>query len=169
MNRNWARLAVPLGVVGIVMLLVVPVPAPLLDVLIILNILFALVILLTTMFVKRPLDFSIFPSLLLVATLFRLGLNVASTRLVLGEAYAGQVIAAFGHVAVGGSIIIGSVVFLILVAVWCAAGRLIGTHKAVTETLERVEHWLVPVVFIGLGLFILIESGVIVRLFEVLA
>ena len=49
------------------------------------------------------------------------------------------------------------------------AGRLIGTHKAVTETLERVEHWLVPVVFIGLGLFILIDSGVIVRLVEVLA
>ena len=61
------------------------------------------------------------------------------------------------------------VVFLILVAVWCAAGRLIGTNKAVTEALERVEHWLVPAVFIGLGLFILIESGVIVRLIEVLA
>ncbi len=59
-------------------------------------------------------------------------------------------------------------VFLILVAVWCAAGRLIGTHKMITEALERVEHWLVPVVFIGLGLFILIESGVIPRLFEVL-
>ena len=61
------------------------------------------------------------------------------------------------------------VVFLILVAVWCAAGRLIGTNKAVTEGLERVEHWLVPAVFIGLGLFILIESGVMVRLIEVLA
>lgn len=68
-----------------------------------------------------------------------------------------------------GDVAIMIVVFLILVAVWCAAGRLIGTHKAVTETLERVEHWLVPVVFISLGLFILIESGVIVRLFEVLA
>ncbi|MDO4254465.1 MAG: cadmium resistance transporter [Kocuria sp.] len=68
-----------------------------------------------------------------------------------------------------GDVAVMIVVFLILVAVWCAAGRLIGTHKAVTETLERVEHWLVPVVFIGLGLFILIESGVIVRLFEALA
>ena len=67
-----------------------------------------------------------------------------------------------------GDVAVMIVVFLILVAVWCAAGRLIGTHKAVTETLERVEHWLVPVVFIGLGLFILIESGVIVRLFEAL-
>jgi cadmium resistance transport/sequestration family protein len=57
------------------------------------------------------------------------------------------------------------VVFLVLVAVWCAAGRLIGTNKVVTETLERIEHWLVPAVFIGLGLFIIIESGVIPRLF----
>lgn len=60
--------------------------------------------------------------------------------------------------------VITIIVFLVLVGVWCALGRLIGTHKAVTETLERVEHWLVPTVFIGLGLFILIESGVIPRL-----
>jgi flagellar biosynthesis protein FlhA len=113
-NRNLAKLAVPVGVVGIVLLLVVPIPAFVLDVLIIINILLALVILLTTMFVRKPLDFSVFPSLLLVATLFRLGLNVASTRLVLGKGYAGDVIGAFGHVAVGGSIIIGAVIFLIL-------------------------------------------------------
>ncbi|OCG76035.1 cadmium resistance transporter [Microbacterium sediminis] len=68
-----------------------------------------------------------------------------------------------------GEVAIMIVVFLALVAVWCTAGRLIGTHKTVTETLERVEHWLVPAVFIGLGLFILIESGVILRLVEVLA
>ena len=60
-------------------------------------------------------------------------------------------------------------VFLLLVAVWCGAGRLIGTHEAVTDALERVEHWLVPAVFIGLGLFILIESGVVLRLSEVFA
>lgn len=64
-----------------------------------------------------------------------------------------------------GDVVVMIIVFLVLVAVWCAAGRLIGTHKAVTETLERVEHWLVPAVFIGLGLFILIESDVVVRLF----
>jgi len=92
MRQLFVKLMVPIGVVGIIMLLVVPVPPFLLDILIILNIMFALVILLTSMFVKKPLDFSVFPSLLLVATLFRLGLNVASTRLVLGEAYAGQVI-----------------------------------------------------------------------------
>ena len=89
MNRNLSKLAVPVGVVGIILLLIVPIPAALLDVLIIVNILLALVMLLTTMFVRKPLDFSVFPSLLLVATLFRLGLNVASTRLVLGEGYAG--------------------------------------------------------------------------------
>eukprot|EP00918_Siedleckia_nematoides_P037485 GHVU01081278.1.p4 GENE.GHVU01081278.1~~GHVU01081278.1.p4 ORF type:complete len:204 (-),score=37.07 GHVU01081278.1:643-1254(-) len=59
-------------------------------------------------------------------------------------------------------------VFLVLVAVWCAAGRLIGTHRWVIETLEKIEHWLVPAVFIGLGLFILAESGVIPRLLDVL-
>jgi len=131
MRRNLATFAVPIGVVGIVMLLVVPVPAWLLDVLIIVNILFALVILLTTMFVKRPLDFSVFPSLLLVATLFRLGLNVASTRLVLGEGYAGQVIHALGTVAVNGSLIIGAVIFCILVVI---------QFVVVTKGAERVAE-----------------------------
>ena len=131
MARNLAKFAVPMGVVGIILLLVVPVPAGLLDVLIIVNIMLALVTLLTTMFVKKPLDFSVFPSLLLVATLFRLGLNVASTRLVLGEAYAGQVIEAFGHVAVGGSMIIGAVIFLILVVI---------QFVVVTKGAERVAE-----------------------------
>ncbi|MET0162254.1 MAG: flagellar biosynthesis protein FlhA [Microbacteriaceae bacterium] len=131
MRLLLGALAVPIGVVGIILLLVVPVPAPLLDLLIIVNILFALVILLTTMFAKRPLDFSVFPSLLLVATLFRLGLNVASTRLVLGEGYAGEVIAAFGHVAIGGSLVIGAVVFLILVVI---------QFVVVTKGAERVAE-----------------------------
>ena len=131
MNRNLAKLAIPIGVVGIILLLVVPVPAVLLDVLIIINILLGLVTLLTTMFVKKPLDFSVFPSLLLVATLFRLGLNVASTRLVLGDGYAGQVIASFGQVAVGGSIIIGAVIFLILVVI---------QFVVVTKGAERVAE-----------------------------
>ncbi len=131
MRKNLATFAVPIGVVGIVMLLVVPVPAFLLDVLIIVNILFALVILLTTMFVKKPLDFSVFPSLLLVATLFRLGLNVASTRLVLGEGYAGQVIEALGQVAVNGSLIIGAVIFCILVVI---------QFVVVTKGAERVAE-----------------------------
>jgi flagellar biosynthesis protein FlhA len=130
-NRNLSKLAVPIVVVGIIMLLVIPVPAWMLDILIVINILLALVILLTTMFVKKPLDFSVFPSLLLVATLFRLGLNVASTRLVLGDGFAGQVIAAFGHVAVGGSVIIGAVIFLILVVI---------QFIVVTKGAERVAE-----------------------------
>ena len=130
MNR-FARLTVPVGIVGIVLLLVVSVPAPLLDFLIVCNILLALLILLTSMFVKKPLDFSVFPSLLLVATLFRLGLNVASTRLVLGQGFAGQVIDAFGKVTVGGSMIIGAVVFLILVVI---------QFVVVTKGAERVAE-----------------------------
>ncbi|WP_425552901.1 flagellar biosynthesis protein FlhA [Frondihabitans peucedani] len=131
MVKNLPKLAVPVGVVGIVLLLVVPVPSFLLDTLIICNILLALVILLTTMFVKKPMDFSVFPSLLLVATLFRLGLNVASTRLVLGKGFAGEVIQAFGHVAVGGSVIIGAVIFLILVVI---------QFVVVTKGAERVAE-----------------------------
>jgi flagellar biosynthesis protein FlhA len=131
MNNRLARLSVPIGIVGIVLLLVVPVPAPLLDFLIVCNILLALLVLLTSMFVKKPLDFSVFPSLLLVATLFRLGLNVASTRLVLGQGYAGQVIEAFGKVTVGGSMIIGAVVFLILLVI---------QFIVVTKGAERVAE-----------------------------
>jgi len=128
---NLSKVAVPLGVVAIVMLLVVPIPAGLLDVLIAVNILLAILVLMTTMFVKKPLDFSVFPSLLLVMTLLRLGLNVASTRLVLGNGYAGEVIGAFGNIAVGGSLIIGCVVFLILVVI---------QFVVVTKGAERVAE-----------------------------
>ncbi|OIQ82957.1 flagellar biosynthesis protein FlhA [mine drainage metagenome] len=116
-KTSISQLAVPAGVVGIVLLLVIPLPATMLDFLIALNITASLVILLTSMYVKRPLDFSVFPSLLLVFTLFRLGLNVASTRLVLSDGYAGQVINAFGHFVISGSLVIGLVIFLILVVI----------------------------------------------------
>jgi flagellar biosynthesis protein FlhA len=131
MKNVLKKSAIPVAVVGIIMLLIVPVPPAALDVLIITNILFALLVLLTTMFVKKPLDFSVFPSLLLVATLFRLGLNVASTKLVLGEAHAGQVIDAFGAIAVGGSLVIGIVVFLILIVI---------QFVVVTKGAERVAE-----------------------------
>jgi flagellar biosynthesis protein FlhA len=129
--KTAARLAVPVGVVGIVVLLIVPVPSFVLDLLITVNILFALVVLMTTMFAKRPLDFSVFPSLLLIATLFRLGLNVASVRLVLADGYAGEVIHAFGTIAVGGSLIIGAVIFLILIVI---------QFVVVTKGAERVAE-----------------------------
>ena len=126
-----SKIAVPVGVVGIVLLLVVPIPAALLDVLFATSILLSLVVLLLTMFAKRPLDFSVFPSLLLVATLLRLGLNVASTRLVLGQGYAGEVIEAFGHITIGGSLVIGFVIFLILVVI---------QFVVVTKGAERVAE-----------------------------
>ena len=97
------QLAVPIGIVLIIVMLVVPLPAMMLDLLIAFNISMALLILLTSMFVHRPLDFAAFPSVLLVLTLFRLALNVSATRLVLIDGYAGKVIDTFGHFVVGGS------------------------------------------------------------------
>ena len=111
------RYAVPVGVVGIILLLVVPIPAMLLDGLIVLNIGLSILTLMISMYVTRPLDFAIFPALLLVLTLFRLGLNVASTRLVLLNGYAGEVVDAFGAFVIGGSLVVGLVIFLILVVI----------------------------------------------------
>jgi flagellar biosynthesis protein FlhA len=108
------KVAVPIGVVSIVLMLVVPLPAMIIDLLIGLNITMSLLILLVSMQIKRVLDFAVFPSLILIATLFRLALNVSSTRLVLTDGYAGQVIDAFGHFVVGGSLVVGLVIFVIL-------------------------------------------------------
>jgi flagellar biosynthesis protein FlhA len=101
----------------ILMVLFAPIPPGLLDFLLIANFSFALMILLLTFYMGRPLDFSTFPSLLLVATLFRLSLNIAATRLILAEASAGHVIAAVGNQVVGGNYVIGLIVFLVLIIV----------------------------------------------------
>jgi flagellar biosynthesis protein FlhA len=116
-NGRMALVGVPVAVVGIVVMLVVPLPPVLLDVLIAGNITAALLVLLTSMFVHRPLDFSAFPALILVATLFRLALNVSASRLVLLDGYAGKVIDTFGHFVIGGSLIVGIIVFAILVVI----------------------------------------------------
>jgi len=110
-------IAFALGAIGIVGILVIPIPAFLMDALLSFSLAAAFVIFLLTVYVKRPLDFSVFPSFLLLATLFRLSLNVASTRLILLHAYAGKVIQAFGLFVVGGSYVVGLIVFLILVVV----------------------------------------------------
>jgi len=115
--KRLSQLAVPIGVVAIILMMVVPVPAALLDFLIAINITGALLIVLVSMYVQRPLDFSSFPSLLLVATLFRLALNISATRAVLGNGYAGKVINAFGHFVIGGSLVIGLVIFAILLVI----------------------------------------------------
>ena len=106
-----------MAIVSVVLMLVVPLPAVVLDLLLAINITGSLLILLMSLFVRRPLDFAIFPALLLVATMFRLALNVSSTRLVLLDGYAGKVIEAFGHFVIGGSLVVGMVVFLILVVI----------------------------------------------------
>jgi flagellar biosynthesis protein FlhA len=113
---------VSLGVVGVLMVMIIPLPTPLLDILLALNITLSILILLLTLYAARPLDFSVFPSLLLVTTLFRLSLNIASTRLILldghsGTMAAGKIIKSFGTFVVGGNPTVGLVVFVILVVI----------------------------------------------------
>jgi flagellar biosynthesis protein FlhA len=112
-----ADLVVGIGVIGILVLMVIPIPTFLLDLLLALDIALAVVILMVAMYTEEPLAFSVFPGLLLVVTLFRLALNVASTRLILGQAYAGSVIQAFGSFVVSGNYVVGVVIFLILVLI----------------------------------------------------
>jgi len=109
-------------VVGILLVMMIPLRPFILDILLSFNITFSLTILLVSMYVLKPLDFSVFPSILLIATLFRLSLNVASTRLILlhgneGLGAAGRVIETFGHFVVGGNFVIGFIVFLVLVLI----------------------------------------------------
>ena len=111
-----------LAVVGIIIFMVMPLPTLLLDMLLSFSIMFSLIILLASMYVQRPLELSSFPSILLLVTLFRLALNVASTRIILlhgneGTLAAGKVIKAFGGFVVGGNYLVGIIVFLILVAI----------------------------------------------------
>jgi flagellar biosynthesis protein FlhA len=115
--NRMAQFGVPVGVVLIIVMLVVPLPAAMLDMLLAANIVTALVILMTAMFVQKPLDFAAFPSVILVVTLFRLALNVSTTRLILLDGYAGKVVETFGGFVVGGSLIVGIIVFAILVLI----------------------------------------------------
>src|SRR5881275_1514898 len=98
-------------------MMVVPLPTVVLDMLLAINITGGVLILLVSMYVQKPLDFSVFPSLILIATMFRLALNVSATRLVLLHGYAGKVIESFGHFVVGGSLVVGIVIFLILMVI----------------------------------------------------
>jgi flagellar biosynthesis protein FlhA len=111
------EVAAAAGLVFVLFVMVVPLPGFLLDLLLATNIAISLAILLTAFYAERPLDFGIFPGLLLVTTLFRLSLNVASTRLILGEAQAGDLITAFGQFVVSGNYVVGAIVFLVLVLI----------------------------------------------------
>ena len=118
-------------VLGILLVLFAPIPRGMLDFLILANFSFAFLILLLTFYMARPVEFSTFPSLLLIATLFRLSLNVAATRLILADADAGRVIAAIGSYVVGGNYVIGLIVFLILIVV---------QYVVVTSGAQRVSE-----------------------------
>ena len=115
-------IALAAGVMGLIVILIVPMPAILLDGLLAVSIVFSVMILMTALFIQKPLEFSSFPTVLLIATMLRLGLNLATTRLILGEGHtgtqaAGHVIEAFGHFVMRGNFVIGVVVFAILVIV----------------------------------------------------
>jgi flagellar biosynthesis protein FlhA len=126
-----SELVLALCLAGVLLVLFTPVPPGLLDFLLITNFAGALLILLLTFYMGRPLEFSTFPSLLLVATLFRLGLNVAATRLILSQANAGHVIAAIGQYVVRGNYVIGLIVFVVLIVV---------QYVVVTNGAQRVAE-----------------------------
>ncbi|WP_394539649.1 flagellar biosynthesis protein FlhA [Lysobacter enzymogenes] len=126
-----ADLALVGAVLGILLILFIPIPPALLDLLILVNFAFALSILLMTFYVARPVDFSTFPSLLLIATLFRLALNIAATRLIMSGADAGNVIHSIGDFVVRGNYVIGLIVFFILIVV---------QYVVVTAGAQRVSE-----------------------------
>lgn len=123
---------VSIFIILIILLIIIPLPTFLLDMMLIINIGLSLVILLTTMYIKEPLQFSVFPSLLLITTLFRLSLNISSTRLILGnEGDAGHVIKTFGEFVMAGNAVVGFIIFIIIVIV---------QFVVITKGAERVAE-----------------------------
>jgi flagellar biosynthesis protein FlhA len=121
-TANLGELAVPLAILAIILALITPMPALLLDFLLAIDIMLSVVVLMVSVYITRPVDFSVFPTTLLMLTLFRLALNVSSSRLILlngntGTSAAGEVISSFGNFVVGGNYIVGVVIFLILIAI----------------------------------------------------
>ncbi|SFT71302.1 flagellar biosynthesis protein FlhA [Selenomonas sp. GACV-9] len=115
--QKYSDVMIAVAIIVIVVMMIIPLPTLLLDMLICLNITIALLLVMAVIYNKEALDLSIFPSLLLVTTLFRLALNISSTRLILLDGYAGEVITAFGNFVVGGNPVVGFIMFVILVAV----------------------------------------------------
>jgi flagellar biosynthesis protein FlhA len=121
-GMQWQKLAAPILVIAILAMMILPLPAFLLDILFTFNIALSMIVLLISLYTMKPLEFSVFPTVLLITTLMRLSLNVASARIVLLEGHtgpdaAGKVIEAFGHFLVGGNYAVGIVVFIILVVI----------------------------------------------------
>ena len=119
---DWKELGVPVAVLGIILALITPVPPFLLDVLLVIDIMMSVTVMMVALYIRKPVEFSVFPTTLLLLTLFRLALNISSTRLILmggnaGTSAAGNVIQAFGNFVVGGNYVIGTVIFLVLIAI----------------------------------------------------
>src|SRR6476620_9046627 len=115
-------LTVPVAVLGIVLVMIAPIPPFLLDILITANIMFSVVVFVASLYIRRAVEFSVFPTTLLLLTLFRLALNISSSRAILlngatGTSAAGEVIQAFGNFVVGGNYVIGVVIFLVLISI----------------------------------------------------
>ena len=119
------------GVVGVVVMMIVPLPPALVDILLTLNIAGSVLILMLAMFTRESLEFSIFPSLLLIMTLFRLSLNISTTRLILLDGYAGQLVQQFGAFVIKGNAVVGFIIFAILVVV---------NFIVITKGAERVSE-----------------------------
>ncbi|MBP7737884.1 MAG: flagellar biosynthesis protein FlhA [Spirochaetes bacterium] len=135
-NTQWMQksdILMGIGIIAVVTMLIIPLPTFLLDFFLVISIMSGLLILMIVMFIGRTFDFSIFPSLLLITTVFRLALNVSSTRLILlqGAAFDGKIIRAFGEFVVGGNYVVGFIIFIILVAV-----QFIVITKGATRTAE---------------------------------
>src|SRR5580700_1778105 len=119
---SLAEVGVPIAIVAIVMALITPMPAFLLDFLIVVDIMLSVIVMMVSVYIRKPVDFNVFPTTLLLLTLYRLALNISSARLILlngntGTAAAGHVIEAFGSFVVGGNYIIGTVIFLVLIVI----------------------------------------------------
>ena len=159
-------------IVCIIGILILPLPPTVLDFLLAFNITLSLVVLLVTMYIRQPLELSVFPGLLLILTLFRLSLNVASTRLILGTAYAGEVIESFGNFVVAGNYIVGFIVFSILVIIQFVvitkgAGRIadlikerLGVgHAETTEDLKFTAEYVACIGACGMAPVIMVNDG----------
>lgn len=144
--KNYGHLAAPIGLLGMVFLILVPLPPLLLDLFFTLNIIISITILLMSTYIKDPVDFSVYPSVLLLATLFRLALNISATRLILargeeGIFAAGKVIGSFGQFVVSGSFLIGIVVFIMIIAIQkivVASGAGRAAEVAARFTLDKM-------------------------------
>ena len=130
LNKN-TDIIFALAIVGIIIMFIIPLPTFFMDILLATNITFSMVVILVSIYTSEPLEVSVFPSLLLFATLFRLALNVSTTRLILGEGYAGEIINSFGNFVVGGNYVVGFIIFLILIVI---------QYIVITKGAERVAE-----------------------------